>query len=108
MLSLEAELGDLSIDLPSFKPINIVLEQKRGSPNEIGHSRDGARTKIHAVMDSYVYPIYLMLSEGQRNDCNFPIPVLKRVYLEGCNVLADRGYNSDELIDYIYTHGAVV
>lgn len=47
-----------------------------------------------------------MLSEGQRNDCNFAIPVLKHVHLEGCNVLADRGYNSDELIDYIYTHGA--
>ena len=47
-----------------------------------------------------------MLSEGQRNDCNFAIPVLKQVHLEGCNVLADRGYKSDELIDYIYTHGA--
>ena len=57
-------------------------------------------------MDSYGYPIYLMLIEGQRNDCNLAISVLKHVHLEGCNVLADRGYNSDELIDYIYTHGA--
>ena len=47
-----------------------------------------------------------MLIEGQRNDCNLAIPVLKHAHLEGCNVLADRGYNSDELIDYIYTHGA--
>lgn len=47
-----------------------------------------------------------MISEGQRNDINFAIPVLEHVTLDGCNVLADRGYNSDELIDYIYEHGA--
>ena len=47
-----------------------------------------------------------MISEGQRNDINFAIPILEHVTLDGCNVLADRGYNSDELIEYIYEHGA--
>ena len=37
-------------------------------PNEIGHSRGGASTKIHAVVDAYGYPVYFMISEGQRND----------------------------------------
>lgn len=44
--------------------------QNRGPPNEIGHSRGGASTKIHAAVDA-----------------------------------ADRGYDSNQLIDYIYENG---
>ena len=43
-----------------------------------------------------------MLSEGQRNDINFAIPVLEHINIEGSSVLADRGYDSRNLIDYIY------
>ena len=42
-----------------------------------------------------------MLSEGQRNDINFSIPVLEHINIEGSNVLAGRGYDSQKLIDYI-------
>ena len=35
-----------------------------------------------------------MLSEGQRNDINFAIPVLEHINIEGSSVLADRGYDS--------------
>lgn len=47
-----------------------------------------------------------MLSEGQRNDINFAIPLLEHVNLEGSMILADRGYDSAKLIDYIFEHGA--
>ena len=46
-----------------------------------------------------------MLSEGQRNDINFAIPVLEHINIEGSSVLADRGYDSQNLIDYIYENG---
>ena len=46
-----------------------------------------------------------MISEGQRNDINFAIPVLEHIPLEGSMVLADRGYDSEQLIDYIYERG---
>ena len=46
-----------------------------------------------------------MLSEGQRSDINFAIPVLEHIKIEGSNVLADRGYDSFKLIDYIYENG---
>ena len=46
-----------------------------------------------------------MLSEGQRNDINYAIPLLAHVNPNGSNVLADRGYDCNKLIDYIYTHG---
>ena len=46
-----------------------------------------------------------MLSEGQRNDINYAIPILGQTNIEGSNVLADRGYDSQKLIDYIYEKG---
>ena len=46
-----------------------------------------------------------MISEGQRNDINYAIPLLDHVDTNGSNVLADRGYDNNKLIDYIYTHG---
>ena len=46
-----------------------------------------------------------MLSEGQRNDINFAIPLLNHIDLKDSKVLADRGYDSYELIDYIYEQG---
>lgn len=91
--------------LPLSRPINITLVQKKGPPTEIGHSRGGASTKIHAVVDAYGYPVYFMLSEGQRNDIYYAIPVLEHINIEGSQVLADRGYDSFQLIDYIYECG---
>ena len=81
---------------------SIVPVQKRGPSNEIGHSRGGASTKIHAAVDAYGYPVYLMISEGQRNDINYAIPLLDQIEINGSNVLADRGYDSNKLLDYVY------
>ena len=33
------------------------------------------------------------------------IPLLEQISLNGSQVLADRGYDSNQLIDYIYDHG---
>ena len=46
-----------------------------------------------------------MISEGQRNDINYAIPLLNHIRMNGSKVLADRGYDSNQLIDYIYDHG---
>ena len=81
------------------------MQGKKGPPNEIGHSRGDASTKIHAAVDAYGYPLYVMLSKGQRNDINYAIPVLEHIDIEGSNVLADRGYDSNQLLDYIYERG---
>lgn len=65
---------------PLSRLINIVQVQKiGGSSNEIGHSRGGASTKIHAIVDAYGYPVYVMLSKGQRNDINYAIPLLDKL-----------------------------
>ena len=46
-----------------------------------------------------------MISEGQRNDINYAISLLDHIEIDGSKVLADRGYDSNQLIDYIYDHG---
>ena len=47
-----------------------------------------------------------MISEGQRNDITCAIPVLEQVRnIEGSQILADRGYDSQNLIDYLYERG---
>ena len=46
-----------------------------------------------------------MISEGQLSDIGYAIPLLEHVKMNGSRVLADRGYDSNELIDYIYDHG---
>ena len=51
------------------------------------------------------YPVYMTLSEGQRNDINYAIPVLEHINIEGSSVLADCGYDSQKLIDYIDENG---
>ena len=43
-----------------------------------------------------------MISEGQRNDINYAIPLLNQIEINGSNVLADRGYDSNKLLDYVY------
>lgn len=46
-----------------------------------------------------------MISEGQKNDITFAIPLLEQIDIEGSSVLADKGYDSNEPLDYIYSHG---
>lgn len=46
-----------------------------------------------------------MLSEGQHNDINYAIPVMEHINIDGNFVLADKGYDSNKFIDYIYENG---
>lgn len=76
VLKLEAELEELSIDASIVQAHPHSAGAKKGQSNEIGHSCGGASTKIHAAVDSYGYPVFAMISEGQRNGINFAIPLL--------------------------------
>ena len=69
------------------------------------HEKDKEPVPKSMQVDSYGYPVYFMISEGQRNDINYAIPLLDHIGIDGSKVLADRGYDSNQLIDYIYDHG---
>ncbi|MFR8389015.1 transposase [Anaerobutyricum hallii] len=44
-------------------------------------------------------------AKGLRNDINYAIPLLEQVDIKESDILADRGYDSNKLMDYIYAHG---
>lgn len=64
-------------------------------------SRGGKTTKIHAIVDALGNPVYLQLSSGNENDCAVAVDVLSHVSLAGNMVIADRGYDTDEILVYI-------
>jgi transposase len=52
-------------------------------------------------VDAIGNPVYLQLSAGNAHDSKVAIDVLSNVPLAGNMVLADRGYDSDEVLIYI-------
>jgi transposase len=80
--------------------------RKKGGPDHaIGRSRGGLSTKIHAVVDQDGLPVRLLISPGQASDMG-AVPQL----LEGLSVpvavVADRGYDSNAVLDLIARSGA--
>ena len=47
-----------------------------------------------------------MLSAGNVNDINYGEPMLEGMLIPGMNVLADKGYDSQQFVDYIRSFGA--
>ncbi|MFB5269204.1 IS5 family transposase [Paenibacillus enshidis] len=68
---------------------------------EIGVSRGGRNTKIHAIVDALGNPIHLVLTAGNRNDCSVAVDVLSGVTLSGSVVLADKAYGTQAIRDHI-------
>jgi transposase len=50
--------------------------------------------------------VKFVLSAGQCHDSKFLIPLLNGLNIEKSNVLADRAYDSDEILKHIEQHGA--
>ena len=65
----------------------------------LGRSRGGLTTKIHMMCDALGLPVKFILTTGESSDFGQAIPLLENE--EPNYVLADRGYDSDEIIDYI-------
>jgi transposase len=71
----------------------------------LGRSRGGFSTKIHIAVDALGNPLRFLLTAGQRHDS----PQAARL-IEGFEpqaVLADKGYDSDELIALVTAKGIV-
>ena len=70
----------------------------------MGRSRGGLSTKIHLAVDAQGQPVELRLGPGQEHDVIRAEELLASHEPEF--VIADKGYDSDELIDVIAEHGA--
>lgn len=81
--------------------------KKGGQDRGIGCSRGGRNSKVHAVTDDKGRPVFLKLTPGNVSDF-VPAKECLAAAPKTAAVLADRGYDSDELRDFIKQRGAKV
>ncbi|MBR5913841.1 MAG: IS5 family transposase [Selenomonadaceae bacterium] len=73
----------------------------------IGVSRGGKTTKIHALVNEYFQLVALELSSGNLHDSEMAIKLLSKITLVGKKVLADKAFCSEEIRDFIFQQKAV-
>ena len=62
-----------------------------------GAHKEGLNTKIHLAVDALGLPVRAIVTDGPRADCKEAIPLIEDL---PCKVLlADRGYDTDEIIE---------
>ena len=64
-------------------------------------------TKIHAIVDALGNPVVLSLTPGQAADINQAVPLLDQVddRIKPDALLADKGYDSDALVETLEKRG---
>ena len=71
----------------------------QGSGTQIGRSRGGLTTKIHALVDALGNPVELMLSPGQAHDLACAEPLIENADPDA--LIADKAYNSDPFVNVL-------
>ena len=72
----------------------------------IGVSRGGKTTKIHALVNEHFQLIGVELSGGNVHDSEMAIKLLSKVTLVGKKVLADKAFCSEEIRNFIFQEKA--
>src|SRR5699024_1684058 len=80
---------------------------RSGGSESKGRSRGGLTTKVHVVTDGLGNPLRFLLSRGNRSDIGMAQELLNPFDLSGKLVLADKGYDSDKLSDWIKGRGGI-
>ena len=71
---------------------------------DLGRSRGGLTTKIHALADGQGRPLCFLLTPGQAADCRQAQSLLEGLSFE--RLIGDRAYDADKLRDWLEEHGA--
>ena len=80
------------------------LVERGHSKQKIGKSRGGYSTKVHATTDSLGCPTRFLLSAGNESDYSYALPLLDDQNAD--HVIADKGYDSDEIVSEVQGMGA--
>lgn len=95
--------SDIQEDIASIIDASIIRVHQdaaggHGGPeaNDIGRSRGGFSTKLHAVVTLDGKPIELRLSPGQRHEATVAEDLLD--FVRGDQCIADGGYDSDRIL----------
>lgn len=85
------------------------FRRKKGLPfsnQDIGKSKGGKNSKIHAAVDKNCRPIKLLLSAGNFNDISLAPKLLEGIYLYDSVIMADKAYCSRKFLRLIKKNGA--
>lgn len=74
----------------------------------IGISRGGKNTKIHALVDGLGNPIRLIFTGGAVHDSKKGVPLLEGYNLSGSAVLGDKAFGTVEVLTYIRENGGTI
>lgn len=87
------------------EPCKSASPCSRGSWRSSSHGKDkrGLNAKIHLAVDAHGMPVRIIVTEGTRADCKEAIHLIKGIDAEA--LLADRGYDTDEIISYALDAG---
>jgi transposase len=97
----------LFLDASHFKAHRCALNPEGGRETQaLGLTKGGWNTKVHAVVDRQGVPRALFLSAGNVADIYHATDVLEGAITgHVCMVVADKGYDSDELRIWLYEAG---
>jgi transposase len=72
----------------------------RGEGRQSGHEpyKRGLNTKIHLAVDANGMPVRILITEGTRADCKEAVPLIQGLTADA--LLADKGYDTQEIVDY--------
>ncbi len=79
---------------------------RSGEERAIGISRGGATTKIHIAADAHGNPIDFEITGGEVHDSQVAGKIIDKIGSEVKNIVADKGYDSDEIRLQVWVKGA--
>ena len=99
--TLEADMESVMIDSTIVRSHACSAGYQKNSLDQecLGRSKGGFSTKIHAVVDALGNPLNFILTPGQRNDITQAEFLIKD--FKNTAVIADKGYDSNALINVI-------
>ena len=94
----ESDLEYVMIDSTILRAHPCAAGYKKGEQESegLGRSCGGFSTKVHAKVDALGNPLKLIITEGKTHDGKVANELLKENH--DCKILADRGYDSNDLI----------
>ncbi len=97
----------VSIDSSTVRAHPCAAGYEKDSQNKeaLGRSAGGFTTKIHALVDALGNPLKFIITPGQASDVKQADELLADI--EDTITLADKGYDSDELIERLKKRDAV-
>lgn len=112
-VAAEPDLECLLLDSTIIRAHPCRVPSGRGAPTQpdgtqdqaLGRSRGGFSTKIHIVVDALGNPLDFVLTAGQAHDVKQAPALLAGRRTD--YVIADKGYDSDALLEFIEQMGAI-